>query len=54
MAVLIVLTLLEIGELKAGLFALLSIIPYYLVIYLFRNRMKRTFTFSIKKNGTVQ
>ncbi len=42
------------GELKAGSFALLSIVPYYLMLYLFRNRISSTFTFSIKKTFTVQ
>jgi positive regulator of sigma E activity len=42
------------GELQAGSFALLSIVPYYLVLYLFRNRISSTFTFSIKKTFTVQ
>jgi sigma-E factor negative regulatory protein RseC len=41
-------------ELKAGIFALLSIIPYYLVLYLFRKRIESTFTFSLKKTFTVQ
>ena len=41
-------------ELKAGSFALLSIIPYYLGLYLFRKRIESTFTFSIKKTYTVQ
>lgn len=42
------------GELQAGSFALLSIIPYYFGLYLFRNRISSTFTFSIKKTFTVQ
>ncbi len=42
------------GELQAGSFALLSIVPYYLMLYLFRNRISSTFTFSIKKTFTVQ
>jgi sigma-E factor negative regulatory protein RseC len=54
MILLIVLLAAGIGELKAGGFALLSIIPYYLLLYLFRNRISKTFTFSIKKTFTVQ
>ena len=54
MAVLIGLLAGGVDELKAGSFALLSIIPYYLVLYLFRNRISSTFTFSIKKTFTVQ
>ena len=49
MGVLISLTILEVDELKAGLFALLSIIPYYLVLYLLRRRIASTVTFSIRK-----
>mgnify|MGYP001813556242 CR=1 FL=1 len=54
MAVLIVLTVSGFSELKAGLAALLSLIPYYLLLYVFRKRMESTFTFSIKKTNTVQ
>ncbi len=49
MGVLISLTAIGIDELKVGLYALLSIIPYYLVLYFFRRRIESTFTFSIKK-----
>jgi hypothetical protein len=49
MAVLITLLLSGIGEMKAGLFALLSLVPYYLVLYLARKRIESTFTFSIQK-----
>lgn len=54
MAVLVGMLAAGAGELQAGSFALLSIIPYYLVLYLFRNRISSTFTFSIKKTFTVQ
>jgi sigma-E factor negative regulatory protein RseC len=43
-----------ITELKAGLIALLSLIPYYLLLYLFRKRIDSNFTFSIKKTYSVQ
>ena len=49
MAVLIIATLAGVGELVAGLFALLSIIPYYLGLYLARKRIESSFTFSIRK-----
>ncbi len=49
MAVLITLILSGIGEMKAGLFALLSLVPYYLALYLARKRIESTFTFSIQK-----
>jgi len=54
MAVLIGMLAVGAGELRAGGVALLSIIPYYLVLYLFRNRIAKSFTFSIKKTFTVQ
>ena len=49
MAVLISLIVAGVNELRAGLFALLSLLPYYLVLYLARKRIETTFTFSIKK-----
>lgn len=49
MGVLISLSAIGIDELKVGLFALLSIIPYYLVLYLYRRRIESAFTFSIRK-----
>ena len=49
MLVLVFLTASGVPELKAGSLALLSLVPYYLVLYLFRNNLESTFTFSIKK-----
>ncbi|MEN8227227.1 MAG: SoxR reducing system RseC family protein [Bacteroidota bacterium] len=49
MGVLISLTIIGVDELKAGLYALLSIIPYYLILYLLRRHIESTFTFSIRK-----
>jgi len=54
MAVLIGMLAAGAEELRAGGFALLSIIPYYLVLYMFRDRLSKSFTFSIKKTFTVQ
>ena len=54
MLVLIAMIAAGIPELKAGTFALLSLVPYYLVLYLFRKRIESTFTFSLKKTFTVQ
>jgi sigma-E factor negative regulatory protein RseC len=54
MLVLIVMLALGAPELRAGTFALLSVIPYYLGLYFFRKRIESTFTFSIKKTFTVQ
>lgn len=53
MAVLIAFTVAGTRELRAGTYALLSIIPYYLVLFLFRKRIGSAFTFSIKKTYTV-
>jgi len=49
MAVLICLTVAGIGELRAGIFALLSLVPYYLVLLLMRKRIGARFTFRLKK-----
>jgi sigma-E factor negative regulatory protein RseC len=54
MAVLIGLTAIGTNELRAGLIALLSLPPYYLVLFLARNRIGKSFTFSIQKTSTVQ
>lgn len=54
MAVLIILVLSGVSELRAGSMALLSLIPYYLLLFAFRKRIESTFTFSIKKTTTVQ
>ena len=54
MAVLVGMLALGVPELKSGLFALLSLVPYYLLLYLFRNRIDSNFTFSLKKTITVQ
>jgi len=53
MAVLIAFTAAGTQELRAGTYALLSIIPYYLVLFLLRKRIGAAFTFSIKKTYTV-
>jgi sigma-E factor negative regulatory protein RseC len=52
--ILIVLTLivtvsLGVPELSAGLFSIAIIIPYYIILYLFRNRINNKFTFSLKQ-----
>jgi sigma-E factor negative regulatory protein RseC len=54
MAVLIILTVAGINELKAGMFALLSLLPYYLGLFLARKRIESSFTFSIQKTSMVQ
>lgn len=37
------------SESEAALTAILSLTPYYLVLYLLRHKMAKTFTFTIKK-----
>lgn len=54
MAVLIVLIVAGVGELKAGLIALLSLIPYYIGLYMARKRIESSFTFSIQKINTAK
>jgi sigma-E factor negative regulatory protein RseC len=54
MIVLISFTVAGTRELRAGTYALLSVIPYYLVLYLFRKRIGSAFTFSLKKTYSVQ
>jgi len=49
MAVLIAFTIAGTPELRAGTYALISVIPYYLILFLMRKRIGSAFTFSIKK-----
>jgi positive regulator of sigma E activity len=53
MAVLVGLNVAGMSELKAGLIALLTLPPYYLILLLARKRIERRFTFSIQKIHTV-
>ncbi|WP_372772836.1 SoxR reducing system RseC family protein [Mangrovibacterium sp.] len=48
LTILIITTSLRIPEGTGGLLALASLIPYYFVLYLVRNRIKRSFEFEIK------
>jgi sigma-E factor negative regulatory protein RseC len=45
---LIVLISLKFPELFAGLISLAILIPYYTVLYFFRNRINKKFTFTLK------
>jgi len=47
MAVLIISTNLTASEGLSGLLSLGILIPYYLILYVFRNRLKRSFDFTI-------
>jgi sigma-E factor negative regulatory protein RseC len=49
MVVLIACTIAGINELHAGLFALLSLAPYYLSVYLFREKISNAFKFKLEK-----
>ena len=53
-AVLVILISVGLDELKAIPFALLSLLSYYLVLYLARKRIGQTFTFRIQKTQKVQ
>ncbi len=50
LAVLLALTSAGLPELEAGLISLASLVPYYLVVYLIRNKLDRAFGFSIRKS----
>jgi positive regulator of sigma E activity len=47
-ALLIILASLSVSELAAGIGALSMLIPYYLTLYFFRNRINKKFTFTLK------
>ena len=49
MSVLIALTIAGVPELQSGLIALLTLVPYYIVIYLLKNRLNRNFSFTLEK-----
>ncbi|MDD4671562.1 MAG: SoxR reducing system RseC family protein [Bacteroidales bacterium] len=46
--VLIMLTVLGVGELKAGLLSLATLVPYYIVLHLFNSKISRLLTFDIE------
>lgn len=41
----------QLGETQAALISILALAPYYLVLYLLRNKMAKSFQFSIKKTN---
>jgi positive regulator of sigma E activity len=45
---LIVCNLLSLNELTAGLVSISFLVPWYLILYLFRNKINRSFTFTLK------
>lgn len=46
---LLITTSLGLGELKAGLISLAVLLPYFIIIYAMKNRIRKKFTFSIRK-----
>lgn len=49
MTILVILTAAGVSELQAGIWSLASLVPYYLVIYLLRERISNVFTFKLEK-----
>ncbi|TKG95863.1 hypothetical protein EYV94_06115 [Puteibacter caeruleilacunae] len=49
LTVLIILTVMEQSEQTAGLGALLSLVPYYVGLFLFREKIKKSFSFRIEE-----
>jgi sigma-E factor negative regulatory protein RseC len=47
-ASLVVLNALSVNELAAGLVSISLLLPYFLILYLFRRKINRSFTFSLK------
>lgn len=50
-AVLILTTSMGVREWVSGVSSLASLIPYYIILYLFRDRLNRTITFTLKYNA---
>ncbi|MFC2138191.1 SoxR reducing system RseC family protein [Bacteroidota bacterium] len=48
---LIILTKSDMEEIKAGIISLLILIPYYLILYIYKKQIKNNFTFELKKIG---
>lgn len=48
---LLVLSASGLSEVQAGVISLALLIPYYAIIYIFRNRINQKFNFSIRKEG---
>jgi sigma-E factor negative regulatory protein RseC len=48
MAILIILTSLQFSEGLSGLISLSVLVPYYFVLYLTRNKIRKSFEFEIK------
>lgn len=48
LAILIIMISAGAGELASGIFAIVSLLPYYLILYLLREKINEKFIFSIK------
>ncbi|PTN06337.1 SoxR reducing system RseC family protein [Mangrovibacterium marinum] len=48
LTILIIATALGTNESTGGILALSSLVPYYFILYLFRNKLKKSFEFQIK------
>ncbi|HOE38610.1 MAG TPA: SoxR reducing system RseC family protein [Bacteroidales bacterium] len=46
---LIICTISGLSEALSGIISILTLIPYYIALYLFKNKLKKEFSFSIKK-----
>lgn len=44
---LIILTVLNMNEIRAGLISLATLVPYYFILFMFRKNIKKDFTFEI-------
>jgi sigma-E factor negative regulatory protein RseC len=51
LSTLLILSSFGFSDLITGLVSLLILIPYYLIIYIFREKLRRTFSFSIHKTA---
>lgn len=51
---LIVLTSLKVNELYAGLISLSLLIPFYLILYLLKDSLKKTYSFQIRKTQNIK
>ena len=49
MIILLTLSRFKVNELSAGLYSLLGVVFYYLIIYLFRNKLAKEFVFEIRE-----
>jgi sigma-E factor negative regulatory protein RseC len=52
-ASLFVMNAMSVPELTSGILSIGVLLPYYLIIYLFRNRINQEFTFTLKNLNTI-